>query len=51
MGTVSDEVYEGLRCAVCEERFKPGDAQRFLPGTGERIHTANCEDRTNKVAP
>ena len=38
--TVSDEVWEGLRCAVCEERFLPGEDQRGVPGTAERVHAA-----------
>jgi hypothetical protein len=37
----SDEVYSGERCAVCEERFKPGEDERPVPGTGERVHV-NC---------
>lgn len=41
----SDEVYNGERCAVCEERITPTDAERSVPGTGERVHMG-CWDAT-----
>jgi len=40
MSTVADEVYDGTRCAVCEERFHPGEAQLGVPGTAERVHVS-----------
>ena len=40
MSKVSDEVYDGIRCAVCEERFQSGEDQRGVPGTAERAHVA-----------
>ncbi len=38
MSQRSDEVYEGVRCAVCERRFEPRDDIVFLPMTSERFH-------------
>lgn len=38
MSRVSDEVYEGLRCAVCEERFPPGEIGVAVRGRSERVH-------------
>lgn len=40
----SDEVYNGERCAVCEERFEPDEAERPVPDTGERVHVS-CWDQ------
>jgi hypothetical protein len=37
---VSDEVYDGIRCAVCEQQFRPGEigvTTRGLLGAG-RMH-------------
>ena len=43
MSTTGDEVYDGLRCAVCEERFQPGEDQVDAGLMGERAHAA-CWD-------
>jgi hypothetical protein len=45
MSTRAEEVYDGLRCAICEERFKPAEAERGVHGTGERVHE-KCWDET-----
>lgn len=38
--TTADEVAEGARCAVCEERFTDGERVQYLPATGEFVHPA-----------
>ena len=43
MSSVSDEVYDGTRCAICEERFGPGEAERGVPSTAERVHVSCWE--------
>lgn len=43
MSRVSDEVYDGTRCAICEERFQAGDAEQGVTGTTERVHVACWE--------
>lgn len=39
----SEEVYDGKRCAVCEELILAVDSVRYLSDTGERVHAA-CWD-------
>ena len=43
MSARSDEVYFGLRCAVCEERFGPGDRIFRSSLTGENAHPYDDE--------
>jgi hypothetical protein len=40
MSSVADEVQDGIRCAICEERFRSDDKQRQVPQTDERVHVA-----------
>jgi hypothetical protein len=40
---VSDEVHDGTRCAICEERIKPGEVWQIVPATGESVHVACWE--------
>ena len=44
MSTVGDEVYDGTRCAICEERIKADEAERGVPATAERVHLS-CWDQ------
>ena len=43
MSAIADEVYDGTRCAVCEQRFKPGEDWWRVPITGECIHVSCWE--------
>ena len=45
------EVYDGLRCAICEERFKPGDDQKTGGQMGEQIHAACWSDPRHDDKP
>lgn len=42
--TRAEEISNGLRCAVCEERFEPGDRPMFMRGASGSVHPWDDEE-------